>query len=69
MAAKKSWRAKFAARTDLQVSVLETSFAGASAHAVTPFWRLVDPGSPLAARLSCGVDRLKSLHSAEAAPA
>ena len=46
---------------------IEDMNAGAPPEAVTPFWRLVDPDSPLAARLSCGVKRLLNLRAAESA--
>lgn len=33
---------------------LEDLAAGATLESVTPFWRVVDPKSPLAKKLSCG---------------
>lgn len=35
-------------------AALEAMAAGAPAEAVAPFWRVVDPASPLAKKLSCG---------------
>ncbi|HRK24722.1 MAG TPA: hypothetical protein PLQ11_07190 [Beijerinckiaceae bacterium] len=35
-------------------AALEDAGAGAPQEAVTPFWRVVDPVSPLARKLSCG---------------
>jgi hypothetical protein len=42
---------------------LEQMQAGAAE--VTPFWRVVDPKSPLAKKLSCGPERVKSLRDQE----
>ncbi|MBL8518598.1 MAG: hypothetical protein JNM76_16665 [Betaproteobacteria bacterium] len=39
--------------------------AGKPLSAVTPFWRLVEPGSALAARLRCGDDFLEAQRAAE----
>ncbi|HMS53925.1 MAG TPA: hypothetical protein PKA27_00865, partial [Fimbriimonadaceae bacterium] len=44
---------------------LEQLAGGDSHDAVTPFWRVVDPGSPLAKKLSCGPDYLARLRQAE----
>ncbi|MFZ9939720.1 MAG: hypothetical protein ACO3GN_05460 [Bacteroidia bacterium] len=35
-------------------AALEEMASGRSEREVTPFWRVVDPGSPLAGKLSCG---------------
>jgi hypothetical protein len=45
---------------------LEEMAAGKPAGAVTPFWRAIDPASPLAKKLSCGVDQLTHLRKLEA---
>jgi hypothetical protein len=37
--------------------------------AVAPFWRVIRPGSKIAAKLSCGADRLADLIALDAAPA
>ena len=33
---------------------------------LAPFWRVIDPASPLAHKLSCGADALRALRAAEA---
>lgn len=43
--------------------------AGASAPEVAPFWRVVEPGSPLARKLRCGSVWIEHQRAAEAAPA
>lgn len=40
----------------LAEAALEDMNAGAPADAVAPFWRVVDPDSPLATKLTCGPD-------------
>ncbi len=45
---------------------LERLAAGAPPAAVTPFWRVVEPASPLAAKLSCGAETVARLRAAEA---
>lgn len=44
---------------------LEQMAAGSNPGEVAPFWRVVDPTSPLAKKLSCGPDRITALRSAE----
>jgi hypothetical protein len=44
---------------------LEEIQAGAAEHAVTPFWRVIEPGSRLASRLSCSNDWIASMRSRE----
>ncbi len=39
--------------------------AGASTHDVAPFWRVVDPASPLARKLSCGPEWIRQRLAAE----
>ena len=39
--------------------------AGASTDAVTPFWRVVEPGSPLAKKLRCDREWLEGMLSRE----
>ena len=39
--------------------------AGAAEHAVAPFWRAVDPASPLAKKLPCGPDFIRQRRAAE----
>lgn len=41
--------------------------AGLPETAVVPFWRVVEPNTPLARRLSCGSERIARLRTAEAA--
>jgi hypothetical protein len=43
--------------------------AGAAATAVAPFWRVVDPDSPLARKLRCGSAWIAAQRAAEADPA
>ncbi len=47
-------------------AALEAMAAGASAESVAPFWRVVEPESPLAGRLSCGLEVLRRLRAQEA---
>lgn len=37
-------------------AALEEVAAGQQVHAVTPFWRVIDPKSPLAGKLTCGAE-------------
>ncbi len=46
---------------------LEAIADGTPPAAVTPFWRVVDPGSPLAAKLSSGADFIAQQRQIEAA--
>jgi hypothetical protein len=39
---------------------------GATASAIAPFWRVVEPGSPLARKLRCGSDWIVHQRAAEA---
>lgn len=47
-------------------AALEALAAGALAETVAPFWRVIDPESPLAGRLSCGPEGVRRLRAAEA---
>ena len=47
-------------------AALEEVAAGAKLAEVTPFWRLIDPESPLAGKLSCGRDLIRTMRAAEA---
>jgi hypothetical protein len=38
---------------------------GAKPEAVTPFWRMVEPGTPLARKLACGNDFIERMRAAE----
>ncbi len=40
---------------------------GAEAAGVTPFWRVIDPGSPIARRLTCGDDFIHHQRALEGA--
>lgn len=42
--------------------------AGAPRDAVVPFWRVIEPGSPIAKRLSCGSAVIERERALEAAP-
>jgi hypothetical protein len=42
---------------------------GASLAKITPFWRVIEPGSALAKKLSCGVDFLREQRVLEATKA
>lgn len=44
---------------------LEELSRGASPSAVTPFWRVIEPGSTIAAKLSCDSALLRDLREAE----
>jgi hypothetical protein len=46
---------------------LEDLAAGTPKQKITPFWRAVDPNSPLAKKLSCGPDMIRSLLAEELA--
>jgi hypothetical protein len=50
-------------------AALEDMAAGKTPAQVTPFWRLIDPQSPLAAKLSCGPDFVAVQRAAEASAA
>lgn len=41
-------------------AALEQLAAGASVDAITPFWRVIEPTSPLANKISCGADFLEA---------
>lgn len=43
----------------------ESLRAGAPIDSVTPFWRVVDPASPLAKKLTCGPEELVRLRKLE----
>lgn len=45
---------------------LEQLQAGKGIDEVAPFWRVVDPGSPMATKLSCGPDWVRAQRQAEA---
>ena len=47
-------------------AALEELAAGKAAAAVTPFWRIVDPDGPMAAKLSCGGDFIRTMRAVEA---
>jgi hypothetical protein len=49
-------------------AALERHAAGAPLEDVTPFWRVVDPDSELASRLTCGPGFIARLRLAEASP-
>lgn len=46
-------------------AALEQAAAGTPLHAVTPFWRVVEPESPLARKLSCGPDLVREMRARE----
>lgn len=48
-------------------AALEEIGKGAAPEDVTPFWRVVEPGSKLAKKLSCGDDFIQNMRAAEAA--
>jgi hypothetical protein len=48
-------------------AVIEEISAGARADEVTPFWRLVAPGGPVAAKLSCGKNFIAEMRARETA--
>lgn len=41
---------------------------GALADTVAPFWRVIDPASPLAKKLACGADFIRRMRAEEGAP-
>jgi hypothetical protein len=48
-------------------AALERMTAGASTSEVAPFWRVIDPDSALAKRLSCGPDFIRQMRALEGA--
>lgn len=46
---------------------LEQLEAGMPTQEVTPFWRAIDPKSPLARKVSCGTEKIRTLRAAETA--
>ncbi|MBS1715477.1 MAG: MGMT family protein [Armatimonadetes bacterium] len=44
---------------------LEDLASGARLEEVAPFWRVVDAKSPIAGRLSCGVEKVRELRTSE----
>lgn len=46
-------------------AALDEMREGASVKEITPFWRIVDEKSPIAKRLSCGVEFIKRQRKAE----
>jgi hypothetical protein len=48
-------------------AALDELRTGKDESQITPFWRLVDPKSPLAKKLSCGVDYLRAKRAFEIA--
>lgn len=46
---------------------LEDLAEGKATEAVTPFWRVVDPKSPLAKKLTCGPEWIQARREAESA--
>jgi hypothetical protein len=50
-------------------AALEESASGVPLTEVTPFWRVIDEQSPIAKKLSCGVDMIKAQREQEAARA
>lgn len=46
-------------------AALEDLAAGRPAADVTPFWRVVDPDGPVAAKLSCGRDFIATMRAME----
>ena len=47
-------------------AALETVDAGAPLSEVTPFWRVIDEKSPIANKLSCGVELVRAQREREA---
>lgn len=43
----------------------EDHLAGLPIEAITPFWRVIEPEAPLAAKLACGVDFIAQRRAAE----
>jgi hypothetical protein len=50
-------------------AALEETETGTPLSDVTPFWRVIDEKSPIAKRLSCGVDMVRAQREREAAQA
>jgi hypothetical protein len=48
-------------------AALEARDAGVPEDRITPFWRIVEPQSPLAGKLSCGRDFIARMRKEEAA--
>ncbi|MBD0865605.1 MAG: hypothetical protein GDA36_08395 [Rhodobacteraceae bacterium] len=48
-------------------AALDEMQAGKSARGITPFWRVVNPKSPLAKKLSCGIEFIEIQKGLEAA--
>ena len=48
-------------------AALEEAGTGAALSEVTPFWRVIDEQSPIAKKLSCGVDMIRTQREREAA--
>lgn len=46
-------------------AALERMAAGAKPSEVPPFWRVIDPASPLAKKLSCGPDFIRDMRALE----
>ena len=46
-------------------SAYEELMEGAPTEAVAPFWRAIDPKSPLAAKLTCGPEFIREKRAAE----
>lgn len=46
-------------------AALERMAAGAKPADVAPFWRVIDPASPLAKKLSCGPDFIREMRALE----
>lgn len=47
-------------------AALDELAGGAKLDKITPFWRVIDPGSPLAAKLSCGPGFIEEQRAREA---
>lgn len=47
-------------------AALEQAEAGTPLSEVTPFWRVIDEASPIAKKLSCGVDLIRAQRAREA---
>ena len=45
----------------------ERHLAGESLEIITPFWRVIEPDSPLAAKLACGTDFIAKQRAKEKA--
>jgi len=46
-------------------AALDEMAAGRPAEKITPFWRLIDPKSPIAKKLSCGSAYIEKMRKAE----